>query len=463
MDVAICRPQKGKLAPLAFFLQAAFLLLPGLLLLLASLRTTDSRHLYLEWGATVQIAVCCFDFLYMNCKKGVQSFGPMVITLYLIALGWFLLGTGKPDDWYSHFAEGILLLAPLSVFFIHTFINPRALIMRKAYEIAKIIAGRNDWPAELVYCADLPEIPAFRDSLHQDARPALELLKHPRPEVRAFALAALEFWPRWRGGQAEAVFQVARRETDPVLRGLAVRALAYVQDRFIQDKIAEMLNDPSRRVRRAAAESLLCDCEKHWRWLRDIVRQALGMPAHQADGPLYRHGVALSDDAVADLEQWACEKGLIGIRAAQTLGVHYRRVLRDSADPAVVHKLQERVGDRHAPAGLRLELAAILEENGFPSSDLPEELLGTSSPAALRLMAAKVLIDSDRTELATGALRDIARTPNRETALAAAAIVQRRLGIDLGLPVDQNLPSVGSRQAAEAVDRLRQWAEEHKK
>jgi hypothetical protein len=56
------------------------------------------------------------------------------------------------------------------------------------------------------------------------------------------------------------------------------------------------------------------------------------------------------------------------------------------------------------------------------------------------------------------ALRDLARLPNREIALATADVVQRRLGVDLGLGLGQPLPPVHSRQAAEIVRRVMAWA-----
>ena len=52
----------------------------------------------------------------------------------------------------------------------------------------------------------------------------------------------------------------------------------------------------------------------------------------------------------------------------------------------------------------------------------------------------------------------VARLPNREIALGIAQVVQRRLGLDLGLPRDQPLPPLHSRQAAEVARRVLVWA-----
>ena len=61
-------------------------------------------------------------------------------------------------------------------------------------------------------------------------------------------------------------------------------------------------------------------------------------------------------------------------------------------------------------------------------------------------------------QAAIAALHDLARLPNREIALATAEVVQRRLGVDLGLPHDQPLPPVQSRVDAEVARRVLTWA-----
>jgi hypothetical protein len=48
--------------------------------------------------------------------------------------------------------------------------------------------------------------------------------------------------------------------------------------------------------------------------------------------------------------------------------------------------------------------------------------------------------------------------PNREIALGIAQVVQRRLGVDLGLPRNQPLPPLHSREAAEVARRVLVWA-----
>jgi hypothetical protein len=56
------------------------------------------------------------------------------------------------------------------------------------------------------------------------------------------------------------------------------------------------------------------------------------------------------------------------------------------------------------------------------------------------------------------ALQEVARLPNREISMSTAAIVQKRLGIDLGLPLDQAMPAAYTRQAAEVTRRVMLWA-----
>src|SRR5262249_3146317 len=58
---------------------------------------------------------------------------------------------------------------------------------------------------------------------------------------------------------------------------------------------------------------------------------------------------------------------------------------------------------------------------------------------------------------AVATLREIARKPNREIALAVAQIVQRRLGVDLGLNL-QHPPERHNRAAAEVTHRVMEWA-----
>ena len=84
-----------------------------------------------------------------------------------------------------------------------------------------------------------------------------------------------------------------------------------------------------------------------------------------------------------------------------------------------------------------------------------------SSPAPLRLIAVEALLGEGESAEATAALRDLARLPNREIALATADVVQRRLKVDLGLVSGQPLPPIHSRLATEISRRVRSWASQY--
>src|SRR5207249_1090734 len=89
----------------------------------------------------------------------------------------------------------------------------------------------------------------------------------------------------------------------------------------------------------------------------------------------------------------------------------------------------------------------------------------TVNPAPLRLIAVETLLAEHGQEPAAngalGTLRDLARLPNREIALATADVIQRRLGVDLGLGLGQPLPPVHSRQAADITRRVMVWASQY--
>jgi len=108
---------------------------------------------------------------------------------------------------------------------------------------------------------------------------------------------------------------------------------------------------------------------------------------------------------------------------------------------------------------LRLELAQLLHSHQLLSRELQAQLIDPLNPASLRLVAAEALLEDEPGHAgAVAALRDVARLPNREIALATASLVQRYLGVDLGLAVDQPVPPVQSRLAAEVTRRVMAWA-----
>jgi HEAT repeat protein len=437
-------------------LRIAALSLPAVLLLGAALRAPESAALMLWLGTAFLALAAVLSFLSRQNWR--QPMGPSVITLYVIGLGWLWLGAGTSEDWYPHLAQAILLVVPLMVFALQLLTDSGAIALRRARVLAQRLAQRKEWPADLAACRQLPEVKALREALHVDASPALDLMGSPRTEVRVAALAALEFRQDWRRGQAEAVLQLAQGAAEPPVRAAAVMALANVDDRLMIEALAEYLRDPSWEVRRSATEALLWDSERRWAWIRHAVRRTLGDPALKDDGPLLHDAQPLPPEAVADLTAWAAEKGVLAIRAALTLGTHYKRALGDEPDPDRIAALREQLANAHAPPALRFELAWILNNHHELDRALLEQLLDPANPAPLRLLAVESLLREGEHFEALAALRDLARLPNREIAMAAADIVQRRLNVDMGLPLGQPLPAVHTRQAAEVTRRVMAWA-----
>jgi hypothetical protein len=255
---------------------------------------------------------------------------------------------------------------------------------------------------------------------------------------------------------------VALRAKEAAVRAAALSALANIEDRTLIESLAEFLRDPSPQVRRSATESLLWDTEHRWSWIRHAVRRSLGDPLCQDDGPLRQSGQPLTTEAVADLTAWAAEKGLLGMRAALTLGKHYNQALTEAPDAALLATLHAQLGDPHAPPVLRMELARLLHGQNQLAAEVLNKLLDPANPAPLRLIAVEALLAEEKSSIeALAALRELARLPNREIALATADVVQRRLKVELGLVAGQPLPPIHSRQATEVSRRVRSWASQY--
>jgi hypothetical protein len=437
-------------------IRVLLLVLPAVLLAVGCVRTTGRTQSMLALGAIFELVVWGLTFL--GGRNFRLPLGSAIVTLYLGGLAWLWLAAQQSGDWYLHLAQAVLLVVPLTVFAAQSFLGSGAPALRRARVLATRLAGRKEWPADLGACRNLPEVKAFHEALYLDATPALALLQHPRLPVRVAALAALEFRKNWRSGQAEFVLEVAQKSPEPAVRAGAVTALANLDDRILVETLASFLRDSSWKVRRAATEALLWDSERRWPWIRHSVRQCLGEGAHKDDGPLQYDGQPLTPEAVADLQAWAAEKGVLGLRAAQTLGVHYAKLLHEQPEEELVRDLQRQLANPQTPASLRIELARLLQTDKHLDRPLLEGLLNSANPAPLRLMAAEALLGAGPHAEATAALYDVARLPNREIALNTAGVVQRCLGVDLGLALGQALPEVHSRHAAEVTRRVMLWA-----
>jgi HEAT repeats len=438
------------------FMRLGLLALPCFLLTVAALRSSADEAGFLWLGAAVELIACGLALASGPGWRGSADLA--VIVLYVTGVCW-LIGTGpSPEDWYRHVAQAVLLVVPLCCFGAKFLRESGAPALRQARVQASKLTSRTEWPAELADCRLLPDVAALRDSLRIDASPALGMLTDPRPQIRLVALAALEYREHWRPGQAEMVLQLAHKAVEPEIRAATIRALGTVDDREFIEGLSEFLYDSSHRVRQAAVEVLLNNHEASWAWFRPALRRALADPLCQNDGPLQSEQSDLSGEAVNDLTAWASEKGILGLRAAQTLGAHYKQQLTAAPGPGLVAQLQKKLEDVHTPAMLRLELARLLHQHKALDAPLLRQLVSPATPAPLRLLAVEALLGCGESGQAVAALHDLARLPNREIALAVAEVAQRRLGVNFGLVLDQPPPPVQSRLAAEVARRVLAWA-----
>src|SRR5207253_7990838 len=110
----------------------------------------------------------------------------------------------------------------------------------------------------------------------------------------------------------------------------------------------------------------------------------------------------------------------------------------------------------------RLELGRVMQVHQELDDALLEQLLDPGTPASLRLIACETILSQEKETLlrtaAVAGLKDLARLPNREIALGTADVVQRRLGVDLGIGLGQPLPATNTRQAGDIIRRLASWA-----
>ena len=444
----------------ALVTRSLLLAVPALVLVAVAQRAPDGQDLILWFGAAFQAIVGGMVLLSQRSRQ--QSIAPVIVTLYLAGLSWLWFGDAV-DDWLNHFAKAVLVVIPLLAFGYQSLRESGALVLRRANMLAQRLSSRQEWPADLTAVRNLPEVKALRAALVFDAGPAVVLLRHLRAEVRLAALAALEFRKDWGPGQAELVLQIAQAAEQPAVRAAAIAALGNIEDRELIEMIGSFLHDSSREVRRAAIEALLWDCEKRWPLIRFHARRFLADAQFADDGPMIPDGQLLSAEAVNDLTGWCAEKGVVSAGAAHTLAAHYNRLLSERPDAQVVANLQAVLAEPHTPAVFRLELGRLLQFHQELDLGLLEKLVDAANPGSLRLIACETIL-ADHPEkpmlksLAVSALKDLARLANRELALSTADVVQRRLGVDVGLGLGQPLPPLHSRQATDITRRVMRWA-----
>jgi hypothetical protein len=256
------------------------------------------------------------------------------------------------------------------------------------------------------------------------------------------------------------VLQAAQDASDPAVRVAAINALVHSSDHFLLEAVAGFLADPAPEVRRAAGEAAIAAAGRHWPTLRYAVHEEMADPQFAADGPLPLGTGELPPQVVADLHEWAGEGGVLARRATATLIAYYGQLLDAHASAeALAEELRDMVREKTTPSILRVELAQLLFEQNLLDAASMEPYLASDQPTALRLLAADAILSVGRHEKAEETLRAIARLPNREITLAVAQMLQKRLGVDVGLNLPKP-PAVQSRQAAEIARRVMQWAAE---
>lgn len=443
---------------LVFTLLALFA--PAFLLLLGGLGASGAEESFVYFMGAGALAVVGGGILGYHRSLS-PPLAQTVFTTCLAALLWMLALLPEPTtdfaSGYRKILEGGFGLLIAGVLSWHWLVRSGAWLFRRARLLSHRIAKKSDWPADLHAVKDLALARQFRESLAFDATPALELMTNSRPEVRLLAVAALEYRPHWRIGQVEQVLNHLQNEGVPAVRVAAINAVANVDERRATEIVAEALHDPDPRVRQAASDSLFWDKNRRWDWLRNGVRLALSDPKLHDCGPLIREGQQLPEEAVANLSAWSAERGLVSVRAAQTLAVHYVRSLQERPEETKPELLKV-VQDPQAPPLLRIHYARLLAR--YDRIDVPalEKLLDASNPAPLRQLAAELLLTKVWNSTAVACLRDIAKLPNRELALDTARIVQGCLNVDMGLIPGQPPPPGNSPKAAEIIRRLAIWA-----
>jgi hypothetical protein len=399
--------------------------------------------------------------LIPQTSLGHSSTAIAVIAEYILAQVWLWFSqTPGQRHWFQHFSQGVLLVVPALLIGAAALVRTGVQDLRRARLIIRQLQRRRNWPADRMLIQAMPEVFALRDAVQTDASPALALLNGSRPEVQVAALSALAYRRHWGPNQEELVLQAARDASDPAVRVAAINALVHSSDHFLLEAVAGFLADPAPEVRRAAGEAAIAAAGRHWATLRYAVHEEMADAQFAADGPLPLGTGELPPQVVSDLHEWAGEGGVLARRATATLIAYYGQLLdAHSSAEALAEDLRYMVRVKSTPSILRVELAQLLFEQNLLDAAAMEPLLGSDQPTALRLLAADAILSVGRNEKAEETLRSIAKLPNREITLAVAQMLQKRLGVDVGLNL-QKPPAVQSRQAAEIARRVMQWAAE---
>jgi len=436
------------------------LLLPSLILAGAMGRPWHESHLHFYFGVG-SVLLFIVAAIILTCGSSWRHWAsPAVVMLHLTALGWLIFGTRNLLDWYVALSQSALLIFPLLVLAIQTLRGSGVIELRRAQLLAEVIRRRPDLPTDFRLCRELPDVKAFRDALGSDPTPAMVLVSRGSVPVQVAALCALESHKKLREWHIDLILRSAQKSLEPAVRAAAILALANVERRELVEKLAEFLRDRALEVRQATAAAMLHRLEDRWPWIRAVVQHALADPELARDGPLWQADAVIPQDIVAELHGWTAAGGNLGARAAATLAAHYRHMLIDESDSTIAIELRRLILNRQIPMALRHELAQLLDQHGELSVADLETLLHSGDAAPIRLFAADALLGRGEHLEAVQTLRELARVPNRELAVATASVVQRRLSVDLGLDLENTLPSLHTRQAAEITRRVMHWATE---
>jgi hypothetical protein len=444
-----------------FLLRCVFFVLPTALLALDAFHAAPDNQLWLYLGAACSAFVA---FLLLVALRRIPSVRCTFTVTPIFALPWLLFFPPGPGyEGQRGIIEGVLMAMPFLGLGIYWLERSGALTYRRARLIAHKLSRMTGWPSDLTVVKDMPIVRRFQDAIQFDAGPALTLLEHTHPAVRVAALAALEFRQHWRTGQPNEVLKVLETDRVPEVRLAAVRALGAVRDRRPTEVLAQSLGDQDLRVREAVGEILFSRGERRirdrqWQWMRTGVRSAMSSNYLCEDGPLLKEGQLLSPEAINDFVGWVADRGPLGVRAAETVAVHYSRLMREEPDQTI-RELITLVESPTTSALLRVQLAKLLSNQFQGDIKLMEKLLSGGNPVPLRQMAAEVLLTrTGRHPDALTTLREIARLGNRELALDTARIVQHCLNVDLGMAIGQPMPHPSSPRAADITRKLLQWA-----
>jgi len=436
----------------ALSLSAAILAVPTLVLLTAAV------HLQSLTVAAGGLAVALGGILVL------LGFGTAIhppasastILLYLMALGWLWFPTREHPDVFARISRGLLLLGAVGLFIRHDLARSGVEPRRRARVLCKWLRCRTRWPQDLSDFERLPEIRALQEIVDDDPMPVIALLSDPRPEVQLAALLSLQRRPYWREFEAVPVLALVRQAREPMICAAALRALKTVEDSTSLNEIAGYLRHAQPEVRQAALDAILYNCNRRWPAVRNAVKEALSDPALAEDGAL--PAGKLSPLAICDLTSWATEAPPLGDRSIQSLIAYYALALSRADQTHLAAQLAEQAIDANTPPILRVELAHLLREFRLMTPELLDRMSDLDQPGPLRLVAAEALLELDPNDpTAIEVLRGLGRQPNRETALTIAWLLQRYLGLDMGLPADGTvLPN--SKPAIEAAKRVLQWA-----